>query len=176
MSMTMDVGALLRVAFALRLATAALTLLTWRRPAGSRILAFAGSSAASLLTLAAAATVLHGGAPATGQLLMHAASGFAFTFTLDGLSAWFLVVLATLAIPVAAYSPGYLAHGHWAPRAPFVGAVFNVLLGVGRTRLRRRRRPDVPLRLGNDDAGHRGARRDRARTRTTPAARPTSTW
>ncbi len=126
--MTMDVGALLRVAFAVRFAAAALTLLASRRPAASRLLAFTGSAAGSLVTLAAAAAVLFRGAPATGRLLVHTASGFALTFTLDGLSAWFLVVLATLAIPVAVYSPGYLAHGHWARRAPFVGAAFNLLL------------------------------------------------
>ncbi len=127
--MTVDPGALLRIAFALRIAVAAATLLAWKRSSLSRVVAFTGSTAASLLTLGAAAAVLRAGSPGTGVLLVHRASGFALTFALDGLSAWFLLVLGTLSIPVAVYSVGYLASPHWARRAAFVGAFFNVLLG-----------------------------------------------
>ena len=44
--------------------------------------------------------------------------------------AWFLLVLAVLAIPAALYSVGYLAHAVPAERTAFVAAGFNVLLGA----------------------------------------------
>jgi hydrogenase-4 component B len=43
------------------------------------------------------------------------------------LSAWFLLVLAMLAIPAALYSVGYLSHAVSAGKTAFVAAGFNVL-------------------------------------------------
>jgi hydrogenase-4 component B len=89
-----------------------------------------GSGLASLLTGALAVNVLATGRPLSGELLRHAASGFVLGFTVDRLSAWFLTVLALLAIPIAVYSLAYLGHGLLARRSPFVGIGFNVLLGA----------------------------------------------
>jgi hydrogenase-4 component B len=120
----------LRVAFALRIAVIALTLLAARRPTPCRLLAFIGSALASLLTATGAAATLQTGAPRHGELFLHRASQFSLAYTVDGLSAWFLIVLATLAIPIALFSIGYFAHGHFERRSAFVGAAFNVLVGA----------------------------------------------
>jgi hydrogenase-4 component B len=74
--------------------------------------------------------VLATGQPVHGELLRHAASGFALGFGVDRLSAWFLVVLALLAIPIAVYSMAYLGHGTLHRRSAFVAVGFNVLLGA----------------------------------------------
>ena len=70
------------------------------------------------------------GASRQGVLLSHHASGLSFGYTVAPLSAWFLVVLAMLAIPAAFYSVGYLSHAVSAGRTAFVAAGFNVLLGT----------------------------------------------
>ena len=115
---------------ALRFAAMALALLAARRPAISRLVAFVGSAVASLATLAAAATVLRSGVASHGQLYVHRASGIALTYAIDGLSAWFLIVLGVLAIPIAIFSIGYFAQGDLERRSPFVGFLFNVLIGA----------------------------------------------
>ncbi len=88
---------------------------------------------ASGLTGALAWMVLTTGRPARGGLLWHAASGFHLGFAVDRLSAWFLLVLALLAIPIALYSLGYVAHGALSRRSAFVGACFSVLVGTVET-------------------------------------------
>ncbi|OHE88781.1 MAG: hypothetical protein A3G75_03845, partial [Verrucomicrobia bacterium RIFCSPLOWO2_12_FULL_64_8] len=65
-----------------------------------------------------------------GELFVHRASQFSFSYTVDGLSAWFLIVLSALAIPVAIYSIGYFAQGHFERRSVFVAAAFNGLIGA----------------------------------------------
>jgi hydrogenase-4 component B len=125
-----DPGAGLRLAVALRIGVIALTLLTARRAALCRLVAFVGSALASLVTAATAAAMLHGGAPSRGELFLHRASQFSLGYNIDGLSAWFLIVLSTLAIPIAVFSIGYFAHGHFDRRSPFVGATFNCLIGA----------------------------------------------
>ncbi len=85
---------------------------------------------ASLLTGALAGTILATGNPARGELLWHAASGFRLGFAVDRLSAWFLLVLALLAIPIAIYSLGYVAHGALRRRSAFLGVCFSVLVGT----------------------------------------------
>ena len=62
--------------------------------------------------------------------MWHAASGFRLGFAVDRLSAWFLLVLALLAIPIAIYSLGYVAHGALSRRSAFVGVCFSVLVGT----------------------------------------------
>jgi hydrogenase-4 component B len=68
--------------------------------------------------------------PSHGVLLAHGASGFSLTYAIDGLSAWFLLVLSALAIPIALFSIGYVAHPPFGQRSAFLGATFNLLLGV----------------------------------------------
>jgi len=120
----------LPAALALRLGSMAVALAFARRPGASRRAAFAGSCLASLLTGALAVLVLSTGQGVCGELLHHAASGFSLGFAVDRLSAWFLLVLALLAIPIAVYSVAYLGHGPLDRRSTFVGVGFNVLVGA----------------------------------------------
>jgi len=125
-----DPAAWLPAALAVRLGSVGLALALAKQPASSRWAAFGGSVIASLLTGALAGTVLVTGRPAGGELLWHAASGFRLGFAVDRLSAWFLLVLALLAIPIAIYSLGYVAHGALRRRTAFVGVCFSVLVGT----------------------------------------------
>jgi hydrogenase-4 component B len=68
--------------------------------------------------------------PVDGVWLVHQASGFALTFSIDTLSAWFLLVLSILAVPIGIFSIGYLSHPPLAPRSAFIGAGFNLLVGA----------------------------------------------
>ena len=113
---------------ALRLAIVALTLLASRRAGLARAVAFVGSAAASLLTASAAVGVLRGGPSVSGTLLAHRASGISLGYTIDPLSAWFLFVLSVLAIPIALFCIGYVAHPHVSRRSVFIGVGLNVLL------------------------------------------------
>ena len=94
----------LPAALALRLGIIVLTLLLARRHTVARYVAFLGSVLASVLSGLTAAHVLrhlHGGDAVHGAWFVHHASGFAMTYAVDGLSAWFLVVLAVVAAPIA---------------------------------------------------------------------------
>ena len=51
-------------------------------------------------------------------------------YAVTPLSAWFLLVLALLAVPIAVYSVAYLGHGTLDRRSAFVGVGFNLLLGA----------------------------------------------
>jgi hydrogenase-4 component B len=82
------------------------------------------------VTGALAVHVLAAGQGVSAELLRHAASGFSLTFTVDRLSAWFLLVLALLDIPIAAYAVAYLGHGTLGRRSTFAGVGFNVLVGA----------------------------------------------
>jgi hydrogenase-4 component B len=115
---------------AIRLGILAGTLLVRRRLALVRWVAFGGAALASLVTAAAAAAVLLTGAPAGGVLFVHAASGFTLGYTVDPLSAWFLLVLSVLAVPIAVFSIGYFGDPHMRRRVPFVAVAFNALLGA----------------------------------------------
>jgi hydrogenase-4 component B len=120
----------LPLAFGVRLATIAIALAFAGRPRWCRTSAFAGSVVASSLTAAVAASVILTGVSRQGVLLRHDASGVSLGYTVTPLSAWFLLVLAMLAIPAAVYSIGYLAHAVARERTAFVAAGFNVLLGA----------------------------------------------
>jgi hydrogenase-4 component B len=115
---------------ALRLGSIALALGFAGRPAVSRWAALGGSCLASLLTGGLAFSVLGTGRATGGSLLSHTASGFVLGYRVDALSAWFLLVLAVLAVPIAVYSLGYLGHGVLARRSPFVSIGFSVLVGA----------------------------------------------
>lgn len=117
-------------ALAVHVITIVATLALARRARWCRWIAFGGSAAASALTLAAAADVLGGGMPAAGVLFAHQASGLTVDFVVTPLSAWFLLVTATLGIPIAIYSVGYLAHAVPSSRTAVVGVAFNVLMAA----------------------------------------------
>jgi hydrogenase-4 component B len=120
----------LSVALAIRIGAIALTLLASRRTRVARQAAFLGSGLASIVTFLTAAHVLRAGSSLHGVWLVHRASGFVLTYTVDGLSAWFLAVLSVLAVPIALFSIGYIGQSHLSRRSVFVGVGFNVLLGA----------------------------------------------
>ena len=117
-------------AFGVRLGSIAISLALAGHSRWCRVLAFSGSVIASALTGAAALAVVSGGAPLQGILLDHAASGLSLGYAVTPLSAWFLLVLALLAVPIAVYSVAYLGHGTLNRRSAFVGVGFNLLLGA----------------------------------------------
>jgi hydrogenase-4 component B len=117
-------------ALALRLSIVAATLLLSGRSPLARKFGFLGSAAASLVTGLLASGALLAGAPLGGDLFAHRASGLRLSYAIDGLSAWFLLVLAVLAIPIAIYSIGYADHPPLRRRAVFLAAGFNLLLGA----------------------------------------------
>jgi len=117
-------------ALAVRLLTVAATLCLARRPTACRLIAFGGSVIASAATFLVAGTVVFSGVPAGGSLFRHGVSSAVVTYSVSPLSAWFLLVLGLLAVPIAVYSVGYLAHAVPASRTAFVGAAFNVLIGA----------------------------------------------
>ncbi len=123
----------LPLALAIRVAVIVMTLLLWRRTRAARHVAFFGSALASAVTGAMAVAVLHASSSPAGWhgvLFVHHASGIVLGYSVDGLSAWFLLVLSMLAVPIALYSIGYMAHPPLDRRAVFIGAAFNVLLGA----------------------------------------------
>ena len=91
------------------------TVATCRRVRWCRRLTFGGSAIASVLMTAAASFVLASRQPLAGVLFAHAASGLVVDYVVTPLSAWFLIVLGAVGIPVALYSIGYLAHAVDAP-------------------------------------------------------------
>ena len=120
----------LSAALALRLAIVVATLLASRRCRLARHVAFWGAAISSGLTGLIAAHVLQTGAPLRGSLFVHQASGFALTYTIDGLSAWFLLVLSVVAMPIAIFSVGYIGRSHFSERSVYVGVAFNLLLAA----------------------------------------------
>jgi len=130
MTQLAEVAAWLPAALAIRLGSIALALAFARQPGLSRRAALAGSCLASLVTGTLAIHVLTTGRSIHGELLRHAASDFSLGFAVDRLSAWFLLVLALLAVPIAIYSVAYLGHGTLDRRSAFVGVGSNVLLGA----------------------------------------------
>jgi hydrogenase-4 component B len=125
-----DPASWLPAGLAVRLASMALALALAKHRGASRWASFGGSVLASVLTGTLACAVLGTGDPLGGELLWHGASGLRLGFAVDRLSAWFLVVLALLAVPIAIYSLGYAAHGVLGRRSPFVGVSFSVLVGA----------------------------------------------
>ena len=115
---------------AIRAAVILLALVVGPRAAAGRWLVFGGSAVASVLSTLVALAVLGGAPAAHGVLFEHGASGFSLGYTIDPLSAWFLLVLGVLAIPVAIFSIGYLGHGPLSGRSMYVGVGFNVLVGA----------------------------------------------
>ena len=120
----------LPLALAIRIAAVTIAVLSGRRRRRARRVAFVGGAVASLVTAATSVNVLSTGHAEQGAWLVHRASGLSLTYAVDGLSAWFLIVLSAIAVPVAIFSLGYVAHPHYERRSLFLGAAFNVLLGA----------------------------------------------
>jgi hydrogenase-4 component B len=118
------------VALALRIGIVAIALLATRRIGAARYVALIGSAIASVVTGMTAASQLETGTPLHGVLVVHRASQFFFTYSVDGLSAWFLLVLAVVAVPIAIFSIGYLSRDPYRRRSAFIGVAFNVLVGA----------------------------------------------
>ena len=115
---------------AIRAAAILIALLLGPRAATARWVTFGGSVVASVLSTLIGVAVLGGAPAARGVLFVHGASGYSLGYTVDPLSAWFLLVLGVLAIPVAIFSIGYLDHGPLRDRSMYVGVAFNVLVGA----------------------------------------------
>ena len=123
-----DPGAWLLFAAAVRLSSLTAALVARHRAGLGRWAAFGGSVIASLTTGVVGLLALGAGKPLRGRFAAHEATGFTLGYSVDGLSGWFLVVLAILGIAVSVYGLGYF--GHSSPgRTAFVGVTFNVLLG-----------------------------------------------
>jgi hydrogenase-4 component B len=121
-------GPTLPLAFALHGAGVLLALALHRHAAACRAASFLAAATGSAATFALGLSALLAGTPARGTLFANEASGLRVGYTVDPLSAWFLAALAVVALPVAVYSIGYLAHAIPARRTAFVGAAFNLLL------------------------------------------------
>jgi hydrogenase-4 component B len=119
----------LPAAILVRVITAGLTITLVQRPRACRLVALVGSMLASMLTMTTAVAVVTSGRPVEGVLLRHAASGITFDYAVTPLSAWFLMVLGIIALPVALYSVAYFSHSVVASRTAAVGVAFNALLG-----------------------------------------------
>src|SRR6266540_6362369 len=128
--MPLDPASGLPVALALRLGISVVTLMIADRDRVARRVAFVGSAIASVITGRTAVHVLRGGGTAQGVLLAHHASGLTLGYSIDELSAWFLLVLAAVAAPIAVFSLGYVGHGHLRERSAYIGVAFNLLLGA----------------------------------------------
>jgi hydrogenase-4 component B len=120
----------LPIALTIRLAVIAIALVSAQRAVLSRQVAFLGSALASVVTALTGAYVLYAGSSVHGTLFVHGASRLSLTYAVDGLSAWFLLVLSILAITIAIFSIGYVGHPHYRRRSVFLGVAFNVLLGA----------------------------------------------
>jgi hydrogenase-4 component B len=120
----------LPTALVIRLVTIAATIALARRTGACRQAALGGSILASAVTVTAAMQVVASGRSVDGVLVRHAASGIVLGYSVTPLSAWFLIVLGLIAVPVALYSVGYFAHAVVPSRTAVVGTAFNVLLGA----------------------------------------------
>ena len=125
-----DVAHLFFSSLLFRLGVIVVTAALWRHQRSARRAAFIGSALASTLTAVLAVTVLRTGTRVDGVLFLHQATGLSLGYAVDGLSAWFLLVLSMLAVPVAVFSLGYVAHPPLNRRSVFLGVGFNVLVAA----------------------------------------------
>jgi hydrogenase-4 component B len=113
---------------AVRVAVVVVALLLRRRRELVRRVAFSGAALASVIAGLTAAGVLSAGGASQGVFFVHHASGFSLDYAIDPLSAWFLIVLSALAVPIAIFSIGYARHPPLDGRSVFLSIAFNVLL------------------------------------------------
>lgn len=89
-------------------ALATLAVARWRTAAGG--VAFGFTAASAGLLLRGAFEVLGTGAGEPAEFLRLPALGFALRIHVDGLSAWFLILAAVIALPAMAYAVTYMRH------------------------------------------------------------------
>ncbi len=117
------------LALAIRLTSVVATLMLARHARVCRWAALGASIVASVMTAGVAAYVIASGTAIDGTLFRHAASETVLGYSVTPLSAWFLMVLGLIAVPVALYSTGYFAHAVARPRTAAVGAAFTAMVG-----------------------------------------------
>jgi hydrogenase-4 component B len=113
----------------IRLTSVVATLMLVRHARACRWMAIGGSIVASVMTAVVAIHVIGSASAIDGTLFRHAASETELVYSVTPLSAWFLMVLGLIAVPVALYSAGYFAHALARPRTAAVGAAFNAMVG-----------------------------------------------
>ena len=123
----------LPLALGLRLGVLVAVIAMRRRHEIARRFLFGTSAAASTLSGFVAIAVLAGHPDIHGLFWLHGPSGLALGYSIDGLSAWFLLVLSALAAPIALFSIGYARSHPLDERSVFFGAAFNVLVGAVET-------------------------------------------
>jgi len=116
------------LALLVRLTSVAATFMLARHARACRWAALGASIAASAMTTAVAVQVIATGDAIAGTLFRHDASGILLAYSVTPLSAWFLMVLGVIAVPVAFYSADYFAHAVAPARTAAVGAAFNAML------------------------------------------------
>jgi hydrogenase-4 component B len=126
----LGVDGLIPAALIVHAITSVTTLALARHSRWCRWITFGGSAVASTLTVVAAASVLAFGQPISGVLFAQAASGLVVDYAVTPLSAWFLLVLGIVSVPIAIYSVGYLPHAVPSSRTAAVGIAFNVLIAA----------------------------------------------
>ncbi len=117
------------LALVIRLTSVVATLMLVRHAPACRWMAIGGSIVASVMTAVVAIHVIGSASAIDGTLFRHTASETELGYSVTPLSAWFLIVLALIAVPVALYSAGYFAHAVARPRTAAVGAAFNAMIG-----------------------------------------------
>lgn len=117
------------LALVIRLTSVAVTLMLARQPRACRWAALGTSILASVMTAGVAVYVIASGRAIDGTLFRQMASDTLLEYSVTPLSAWFLLVLGLLAVPVALYSAGYFAHAIPNTRTAAVGGAFNAMLG-----------------------------------------------
>ena len=128
--MTFAAVVALPLALTLRLGAIVAVIAVRRRREVVRRLLFGASAAASTLSGFAAVSVLAGHPDIHGLFWRHHASGLSLDYSVDALSAWFLFVLAAVAVPIALFSIGYARSHPLDERSVFFGAAFNVVVGA----------------------------------------------
>ena len=113
---------------AVRVGTIVAALVLRRRSEWVRRVGLGGSALASVITGMTAAFLLSSGTRVQGTFLAHSASSFSLAYSIEPLSAWFLIVLSALAIPIAIFSIGYARHPPLSGRSVFFVIAFNVLM------------------------------------------------
>jgi hydrogenase-4 component B len=125
-----DLSALVPAALMTHAFAVAAALVFMRHAVWCRRIALGGSALASALMTSAAVVALSSGQSLAGVLFAHDASALVVNYVVTPLSAWFLLLLGVVAIPVAIYSIGYMAHAVHPSRTPAVSATFNVLIAA----------------------------------------------
>ncbi|MBZ5523551.1 MAG: hydrogenase 4 subunit B [Acidobacteriia bacterium] len=124
---TLPIGAIFALSLAAYAAGALVSLASWRIPARARLICCSAALAGSVMGGLAAVLGLLRGTPIRWSI----SSGnplFAYSFSYDGLAAFFSLVLAILAGAVSVYSFGYLKGFEGKRNLGFFGFLFHIML------------------------------------------------